>query len=595
MKTRHPSPRSEVVAGDDRAAASLRDHVIICGLGNLGFRIFNQLNMIGVPLLVVDPRPDAGFARRIQTSATLLTEDARLDEVLAEAGIATAGALITTFDDDLVNLEVALNAVRQRPDVRVVMRFFNIDLAAMIHAALPNVRVLSLSALASPAFVTAATGPYTRNAMFVDDQMLSVDEIPLTHTGTLERLTFGNAVVLAWQRAAAPPLLFPAPDQPVAAGDRLTVIGPEADVRALPRLLDALPDTPRPPGRARGRLLRRGLTLLRNLDRALYLTLAVLGVVIATSMGVYALARGIPPLDALVLVVGVISTTGIGWSSDAADPTWLKLYSIGLMVTGTAVVAVIYAFVTNYIVSVKLSGLLGQQPVTLRDHVVLCGLGTVGYRVLNGLRTQEEPVAVLEQDSTNRFLPLVRAGGPETPVVVGDARLHESLTLANVAAARCIICATSDDMANIQTALNARQINPRIRVVLRAFDVQTAQQVAETFGFEVALSASALAAPTFVAAALGQSVTQAFRLAGQELSVARLVVPAASPLAGRPLGDLLAGLGARVLSYTPAGAKPYYRPRPTARLGPGDALLVIAQAPALREIARRLAITHSGR
>ena len=165
---------------------------------------------------------------------------------------------------------------------------------------------------------------------------------------------------------------------------------------------------------------------------------------------------------------------------------------------------------TNYIVSVKLSGLLGQRPVTMENHIVLCGLGTVGYRVAEGLVARGEHIAVLESSEANRFLPLIRTHREQVQLVIADARLRDSLSLMNVMAARCIITATNDDMANIQAALNARQLNPGIRVVFRMFDQSAAQRVAETFGFQVALSASALAAPTFVAAACGQAVVQDF-------------------------------------------------------------------------------------
>ncbi|HMA36623.1 MAG TPA: NAD-binding protein [Chloroflexia bacterium] len=589
MKTRNrPVPRAGPAAPAPDAAA-VRDHVILCGLANLGVRIYSQLAAIGVPVVVVDRAPEPIWGGRVAADGGgLVAADARLPESLAAAGIATARALITTFDNDLTNLEVVLAAARLRPDLRVVMRFFNVDLAPSIQAALPQLTVLSVSKLAAPAFVAAATDPNVRSAMVVDDQVLTIAELTLGHAGTLERLTFARSVVLAWQRGAAPPVLFPGPSQPVAIGDQLIVIGPEQEVRGLPALLDNVPDQP-PPGPGAGRLPAPGRlwALLRNLDRALYLTLAVLTGVIAASVGVFAVARQMPPLDALVLVFGVISTTGIGWFSAGTDPAWLKLYVIGLMVTGTAVLTVIYAFVTNYIVSVKLSGLLGQQPVTLRQHVVVTGLGTVGYRVVSSLLASAEAVAVVERDDENRFLPLIRRQR-QARVVIADAKLHDTLELAGVAHARCLVTATSDDMANIQTALIAREINPGIRVVLRTFDPQLAQQMAETFGLEVALSATALAAPAFVARAASQTLLHRSPIAGQILGVARLIVPPQSAVGARALGPLLAGVPAQVLYSAPAGGAPRYHPPPTAVLGPGDALLLIAPEPALREIARRL-------
>ncbi len=561
------------------------DHVIICGLGNLGIRIYSQLDLMGVPVVVVDARPEPQFVARVRTGHDqLIVGDARQPEVLERAGLSTARALITTFDNDLVNLETVLDATRRRPDLRVVMRFFNMDLAPSIGAALPNVTVLSLSALASPAFVVAATDPFAHNAMIMDDGVITVDEILVPRPTTLENLIVGTGVVLAWQHGEDAPHLFPTPSELVAPGDRVIVLGPEHPHRPT---LDPAAAGPRSRPASRPRLA--GLqTLLRSLDRALYVTLGLLAAVIVFSVGLFALAKGLTPLDALFLVFTVISATGVGGSGVQADPDWIKIYVIALMVIGTAVLTILYAFVTNYIVSIKLSGLLGQQPVTMENHIVLCGLGTVGYRVLTGLQERGEAVAVLEKNEANRFLPLVRSG-KNVHIVRGDSSLRESLNLVNVAAARCVIVATSDDMANIQTALNARQINPRIRVILRTFDLRTAQQVARTFGFEVALSSSALAAPTFVSAALGQTVGLAFPLGDAALAVARLRVAPGSAAAGLGLSMLLEGLGARVLSYSPPGEPPHYRPDPATLLQPGAVLVVVAADEPLRLLTARLA------
>jgi Trk K+ transport system NAD-binding subunit len=568
-------------------AGARRDHVIICGLGNLGFRVYSQLDLLGIPLVVIDRAPEPEFVRRVrQGDDCLLRDDARQPEALVAADIATARALITTFDNDLANLEVALNAVRLRPDLRVVMRFFNTDLAPSVHAALPNLTAISLSALAAPAFVTAALDPHTRQALVLDDQALTVDELPVARPADEERLALSRSLVLAVQRGDGPPALFP-PAEPLRAGDRVTVIGPEQDVRALAATLAPQAAAPRRRRWAGLHLLRHRVgALLRGLDSALYVTLGVLAAVILGSVGLFAVTQRLSLLDAFFLVFTVISATGVGSADVASYPADLKLFVIVLMVVGTAVLTIVYAFVTNYIVSIKLSGLLGQQPVTLEDHIIVSGLGTVGYRVVEGLLKQGERVAVIEQSGASRFLPLVRAYRRRAHVLIGDARLREMVALTNVAAARCLVACTSDDMANIQTALNARQVNPQIRVVFRMFDQTAAQQVAETFGFEAALSASALAAPPFVAAALGQTVALSLPIGGQVVSLARLVVAPGSP--GRTLGALLAGLEVRVLYHLAPGQAPRYRPGPATPLAAGDALALLAPPAALRAITARL-------
>ncbi|HUS15819.1 MAG TPA: NAD-binding protein, partial [Chloroflexia bacterium] len=390
--------------------------IILCGLGSLGTRIYDQLTALGLRVVLVDPTPDPVFVRRVGHAAHILSDDPRLPAVLETAGLAEACALITTFDDDLINLEIVLAATRARPGLRVVMRFFNIDLAAQMESALPNLAVFSLSALAAPAFVAAATSPTTQATMIMDEQVISMAEIVVAAPARVG--DYGAVLPVAARVGSGAPTLFPPPDQSLGPGDRLTVLGAAAAVRAASGAAGGGVARRHRPHRDRPGTLA---TFFRRLDPALYGTLAVLALVIAVSVAIFADARHLKFLDALELVLGVVSSTGLGWVADSNEPGWLTLYTIGLMIVGTVAVTVLYAFITNYIVSVKLSGLLGQQPVTLRDHVVVCGLGTVGYRVAKGLLDQGEQVAVLERDAGNRFVPLIRAER-HARVVIADAR-----------------------------------------------------------------------------------------------------------------------------------------------------------------------------
>lgn len=56
------------------------------------------------------------------------------------------------------------------------------------------------------------------------------------------------------------------------------------------------------------------------------------------------------------------------------------------------------------------------------------------------------------------------------PTSGGDARFQQTLVGANIGKAKAIPATTDDDLANIEAALDAREINPGVRVVLRLFD-----------------------------------------------------------------------------------------------------------------------------
>ena len=88
---------------------------------------------------------------------------------------------------------------------------------------------------------------------------------------------------------------------------------------------------------------------------------------------------------------------------------------------------------------------------------------------------------------------------------------------------------------NLQIALKARTLNPKIEVVIRIFDEDCAQALRAQFGF-TALSATEMAAPVFAAAAAGADVTNPISIEGQQLSLARMIISPSSILADKTVG-----------------------------------------------------------
>jgi Trk K+ transport system NAD-binding subunit len=121
------------------------------------------------------------------------------------------------------------------------------------------------------------------------------------------------------------------------------------------------------------------------------------------------------------------------------------------------------------------------------------------------------------------------------PVIEADARHPGALESANIKHAQTIILASQNDAMNLQIALKARSLNPKIQVVIRIFDEDFAHSLQEQFGF-TALSATEMAAPVFAAAAAGTDVTNPISIEGQQLSLARLKIAPASHLANKTVG-----------------------------------------------------------
>jgi voltage-gated potassium channel len=170
---------------------------------------------------------------------------------------------------------------------------------------------------------------------------------------------------------------------------------------------------------------------------------------------------------------------------------------------------------------------------TLRKHIILVGLGHLGYRVALKLHDMGEQIAVIEFNADTDTLNAARNLG--IPVIHDDATRPVALEAANIKDARTIIMASQNDAMNLQIALKARSINPKINVVLRIFDDDFAHALQEQFGF-IALSATEMAAPVFAAAAAGVDVTNPISVEGQLLSLARITISDDAPFAHKTVG-----------------------------------------------------------
>jgi len=173
---------------------------------------------------------------------------------------------------------------------------------------------------------------------------------------------------------------------------------------------------------------------------------------------------------------------------------------------------------------------------TYRDHIIVCGLGRIGYRVMNELLDWGEKVIGIENDSAAPFLEEIRQR--DVPVLIGDARQEEMLEEARVRQASAIVVCTEDDSTNMEVAIEARELNRGIKVVMRMFNERLAKRVRKGFDIKTAFSTSALAAPVFAAAATRARISHSFYVDEEEdLMIARMTVNPDSVLEGRTVAQ----------------------------------------------------------
>ena len=169
---------------------------------------------------------------------------------------------------------------------------------------------------------------------------------------------------------------------------------------------------------------------------------------------------------------------------------------------------------------------------TMEHPIVICGLGHVGYRIADALLDLERPAIGIEAVASPLVDELITRG---LPVIMGDIRQKDVLTRAGVARARIVIVCTHDDIANIETAFHARELNPGTKIILRLFEDEIAGTIQEHFEVAATLSRSALAAQAFAYAALGIEAIETFILGDQTFVLTEVPVHSLSPLANQSI------------------------------------------------------------
>ena len=163
-------------------------------------------------------------------------------------------------------------------------------------------------------------------------------------------------------------------------------------------------------------------------------------------------------------------------------------------------------------------------------------------------------------------------------MVIGDAPSEGTLSQAGLDSAIALVCATSSDIVNLETALQASALRGKdLRIVLRLFDDDLAQRVSKTLGNVVSRSVSYLAAPAFAAAMLEHKVLRTIAVGRHVLLIADVRVEPDADVAGWALGDLERDGVARVLALAERGTSGFgWSPPRDRRLITGDRLIVLA-------------------
>jgi voltage-gated potassium channel len=102
----------------------------------------------------------------------------------------------------------------------------------------------------------------------------------------------------------------------------------------------------------------------------------------------------------------------------------------------------------------------------LKDHVIVCGFGVVGQKVVDVLVEKSTPFVIVDIDPATAEK--VREMGHK--ILIGDATLSKTLRDAGIENAKAIAIAMDNDAKDLFCVLTARDLNKNIFIATRAND-----------------------------------------------------------------------------------------------------------------------------
>jgi Trk K+ transport system NAD-binding subunit len=589
-----------------------RAWLVVCGDNPLAYRLTVALaDDADVRVTVVLRSRAENHGPRIAAVPGVRVVEAPLlsAEALRTAGVAKADALALVEPDDVANIHAALRAQELNPNLRLVIRFFNMSLGYRIRELFPGSAVLSDSATAAPLFVAAALGEVPTSYARLPGREHAAVYVANRSAVPAKQVLFGLADTTAEFGQRRLPRNDAEADLVLALANGPVIEAPAAGRPArLRRLRPRLPAARRPdsdnPGAfdvgagnaglfgaslygaglvgagARGVRVRRSkrtaFWVVWARARAVVsrtLAFTALGLLVLLGLGVVALAivAPMPWWDAAYLVV--LDAAGAA-QPDVGLSGFEKVVQALITVAGITFIPVVTAAVVDAIVKARLATALGRPPA-LHGHVVVAGLGNVGSRVLAQLHDLGVPVIGVEQDTSARGVQVARRLG--VPVLIGDASRDGVLRDASLADSRALVAVTNNDVTNLEAALQGRAMRNELRVVLRLFDDDLAERVERSFQINISRSVSYLAAPAFTAAMLGRQVLATIPIGRQVLLIAELPIGGNSAMIGLPVRAAGVPRLSRVIAVQPRGAENLQLPAPQEHtLEAGDRLVVVA-------------------
>ncbi|MEL7241907.1 MAG: NAD-binding protein [Cyanobacteria bacterium J06573_2] len=471
----------------------MKPRIIVCSLGRTGYKIFRLLRQQGALVVGIHHQAIPG-----ERAGDVIVGDLHAASTLKAAGIQQANTLVIAGGDDALNLWIVMQARVLNPRIRIINRFFNTSLGERLDYTLPDHLSMSVAGLAAPVFSFAALGNKAIGQIKLFKQTWPIHEeyIHQYHPWN------GRKLSGLWEDRSRM-LIYYLPVEgdldlvsavmsghELQKGDRL-IVGTQPQVRTTRKSLIA-------------KLVKviTNLRQFRHHAQSVLVGAMLLMMIISLATITYVSAElKMSVVDALYFSVGMI--TGAGGNETVVEhaPDSVKIFTVIMMLVGAAIFGIWYALLNDFVLGTRFKQFWDAARIPRRNHYIVCGLGGLGIKIVQQLYNNGQEVVVVEPNSNGKYINTARSLG--IPTIHADASFPETLKACNVNNAASLIAVTGNDATNVEIALKAKGLSPKINVVVNYADPDFARMAQEVFDFEAVLSPAELAAPAFAAAALG--------------------------------------------------------------------------------------------
>jgi hypothetical protein len=200
-------------------------------------------------------------------------------------------------------------------------------------------------------------------------------------------------------------------------------------------------------------------------------------------------------INAVYFVVTTVATVGYGDFNLRDASIESKIVGISLIIVSSVFISLIFSLVINGILNKRVQIAMGRKKYFYKDHIILCGLGRLGYFIADELFKKGNKIVIIESQNNSLNVDYFRKRNVE--VYSGDARKADVLIDAGVESCQTLISVLDNDIANLEIGLVAKHYNPNIKLVLRIFDDNMADIIKSKFNINLTNSMSYLAAKEF--------------------------------------------------------------------------------------------------